>query len=453
MLVLRVLTHRPALLATLLGVLWAPPALGGAVPSTPDGGDDAEPVAWWLLDRPADADLSWSLDGPARLTLGGNMRTEYERYDQTDLGATPASGDGYFLRRLLVHTDLRVDDRLRLFAEFGHSAVDAKDAPHAPTDADPAYVHQAYAEVGTDSARLRLGRQEIGLGSGRLFSVRDGPNVRRSFDAARLTARGDGWTLDAFGGAEVRLRPNALDNRPDDAATAWGAYLTLGDDRSGIDLYYLGVNRERAVYADGATGETRHSVGARLWGARGGWDYNIEPVVQFGRAGGGDVRAWTVASDLGLTLGDGPDAPRLGLKANAVSGGRSGGRLETFNALFPNNSYFSEAALFAPANLLDLNPTLTVHPRDDLTVVGMWDFLWRYDTGDAVYAPPGVPALPADATDARFIGHSLSVSGEWRARERLTVFVAWTHFWAGGAVSGAGGRDVDYLLLSLQWTF
>ena len=127
--------------------------------------------------------------------------------------------------------------------------------------------------------------------------------------------------------------------------------------------------------------------------------------------------------------------------------------MNTFNALFPNNSYFSEAAIFAPANLIDLNPMLTLHPRDDLTLTLLWDFLWRYDTSDAIYVPPGLPAIPGDATDARFIGHSLSIAAEWRVRERLTVFAAYAHFQAGPAVTKAGGKDQDYFLVGLGWSF
>src|SRR5690606_5932233 len=95
-------------------------------------------------------------------------------------------------------------------------------------DEDEAYIHQAFTEFGfgdgfgVGNGGIRLGRQEIAFGSGRLFSLRDGPNIRRSFDAARLTLGLGQTTVDAFVGAEVQTRPDAFDNRPDDAVLAGG---------------------------------------------------------------------------------------------------------------------------------------------------------------------------------------------------------------------------------------
>ena len=38
----------------------------------------------------------------------------------------------------------------------------------------------------TSKLSFRLGRQEMGFGVSRLVGIREGPNVRRSFDAARI---------------------------------------------------------------------------------------------------------------------------------------------------------------------------------------------------------------------------------------------------------------------------
>lgn len=422
-------------------------------------------LAWYLLDRPEPERLrALSHDSP-RITLdvGGSIREQYESYRNFELGVEPAARgwDEYHLHRLLVFADLRVADRFRVFAEFGNSLIAGNERPTSPADEDEAYIHQAFAELSfgdgvlAGDGGIRLGRQEIALGSGRLFSLRDGPNIRRSFDAARLTLGLGQTTVDAFVGAEVRTRPDAFDNRPDDAVLTWGVYSTTRDllDGLNLDAYYLGVDRERSVFDTGVAPETRHSVGLRLWGEAGLLDYNFEPILQFGDVGHRDILAWTIASDTGIRLGSGAQAPRLGVRANIISGGHSDDRVQTFNAIFPNNSYFSEAAIFAPANLIDLNPMLTIHPRDDLTLTLMWDFLWRYDTSDAIYGPPGVPAIAGDATGERFVGHSLSISAEWQVRERLKLFAAYTNFQAGPAVTDAGGDDLDYFLVGLDWSF
>ncbi len=421
--------------------------------------------SWWMLDRPEFELIPVvALDSP-RITVdvGGSIREQYESYRNFELAVDPAASgwDSYHLHRLLVFADLHIEDRFRIFTEFGNAQIAGNERPTSPVDDDDAYIHQAFVEVGfgdgieSDEGGIRIGRQEIAFGSGRLFSLRDGPNIRRSFDAARLTIGFGQTTVDAFVGTEVQTRSGAFDNRPDDAVLAWGLYTTTRDifEGTNLDAYYLGIDRDRSVFDSGAAPETRHSFGLRLWGSSGPVDYNFEPVIQFGDFGDRDTLAWTIASDTGIRLGQGDRAPRVGLRANIISGGHSEGRLNTFNALFPNNSYFSEAAVIAPTNLLDLNPTLTLHPHEDLTLTFMWDFLWRYDTDDAVYVPPGIPGIAGDATDERFIGHSLSISTEWRLRERLKLFAAYTHFHAGPAVTDAGGHDLDYVLFGLDWSF
>src|SRR5580692_3787223 len=78
------------------------------------------------------------------------------------------------------------------------------------------------------------------------------------------------------------------------------------------DLYYLGLDRRNAAFDSGVANQTVHSVGTRLWGQAGAWDYNTEGVFQFGSFGARDIRAWTIASNTGYTTGSLWGQPRLG---------------------------------------------------------------------------------------------------------------------------------------------
>ena len=69
-----------------------------------------------------------------------------------------------------------------------------------------------------------------------------------------------------------------------------------------VDLYYLGSRRKEAQFQQGTANELRHSVGSRLWGTAGPWEYNFEAVYQWGEFGDGNIRAWTIASDTGYHL-------------------------------------------------------------------------------------------------------------------------------------------------------
>src|SRR6185295_7596733 len=117
------------------------------------------------------------------------------------------------------------------------------------------------------------------------------------------------------------------------------------------------------------------------------WDYNTELVGQWGRFGTGPIRAWTVASDTGYRLSGVPLRPRLGLKADIASGDRdhSDRTLGTFNALFPKGSYFSEADLLGPYNLMDLHPSIELHLCRNVSLTPDADFFWRQSTHDGIY--------------------------------------------------------------------
>ena len=52
--------------------------------------------------------------------------------------------------------------------------------------------------TGPSAAVLRVGRQEIALGSGRMYALREGPNVPLSFDGVRAIAHAGRWRLDAW---------------------------------------------------------------------------------------------------------------------------------------------------------------------------------------------------------------------------------------------------------------
>ena len=52
---------------------------------------------------------------------------------------------------------------------------------------------------------VRIGRQEIGYGASRLVGIREGPNMRRSFDIARIMIHQSKSSFDLLYGKEVDI--------------------------------------------------------------------------------------------------------------------------------------------------------------------------------------------------------------------------------------------------------
>ena len=401
--------------------------------------------------------------GDAYLSLGGEGRWRYERYHNYQWDPDSPDDDGYLLQRYLLYADLHLGAWFRAFAQLQSSLEEWRADGPRPTDEDSLDLHQLFGDVrlpldrNDDTLSLRLGRQEMLYGSQRLVSVRESPNIRRSFDAIRAITRVDAWRVDGFFGRPVPEHRGVFDDwHAEDSILFWGAYATgpLLEGAS-LDLYYLGLRNPDAEFAQGSGDETRHSLGARLFGERGGWDYNFEGVIQLGTFGGDAIRAWTLAADTGFTFAAAPLAPRVGLRADAISGDGDpeDGRLGTFNPLFPRGAYFSEAALVWPANLIDVDPSIEVQLSPTLRITADYDFFWRYSSDDALYTSGGSVARPPDG-GARFIGHQPSVALAWQVERHTTLNLAYTHFFAGGFIRESGpDTDVDFAAVWLVYRF
>ncbi len=395
------------------------------------------------------------------LSLGGSIREQLEGYRNRDFGFSDANDDVYLLHRLLLHADLHASESVRMFAEVGNTLIEGRQGEPSPVDENQLFVNQAFIDARwefseANAVRTRLGRQELPFGSGRLLSLRDGPNNRLSFDAARVTVDSVSWTVDAILAAPVDIRRGMLDDRFNDDALLWGIYSTheVEPGEMSINLYYLGIARTHRRFGSAEGDETRHSIGTRVFGAISGVDYNLEAVGQFGSLGDADIRAWTIASDIGYTWKNHSWKPRIGLRANIQSGARGGREItETFDPLFPSNSYFSEAAALSPSNLMDINPSVRLHPSPGLQIDGSWDFVWRTSEQDSVYAPPGVPLFEPEGSAGRFVGHSVSVRATQKLGRGATVNSAYTHFFVGDAMRTAGGEGIDYFALWMDWKF
>lgn len=409
--------------------------------------------------RPLDELKCIGIAPDTTLTLGGELRERLELVRAPDFGLEQKR-DAVLLHRAMLHADLRVGDSVRAFAQFGTFGYTGRVAERGPFDLNRLDLVQGFLEVtgpvAGGAAALRGGRQEISLGSARLVGTREGPNVRRAFDGVRASWTGGQTRVDAFYLRPVTIRPGVFDDATDRGEAFWGVYATSAvAGPLNADLYLLGQERDEARFAVGTGPERRRTIGARLFGEAGGWDWDWEGAYQFGRFGASNIGAWTIATDTGFTFRGVPYEPRLGLKADIASGDRDprDRRLGTFNALYPKLPYFSEANLIAPANIVDVHPSLALDLGSGFKVDLGWNALWRYTERDAIYGTP-LSAISATAgRPGRFIGHQAILGFEWQLSPNAVLAGQYVHFWRGDALRRAGGRDTDFLMTSIAYKF
>ena len=176
--------------------------------------------------------------------------------------------------------------------------------------------------------------------------MREGPNIRQSFDGLRVTRQTTDLRLEAFYLRPVVIQTGAFDDSRNEDQRFYGVYASKPLSKAvTLDIYALELDRDGVRFGAVRGDERRSSFGARLAGKRGPMDYEAEGMVQGGRFAGQDIRAWGGSVGAGYTLTQ-AWSPRLGLRFDAGSGDDDpgDGKLRTFNPLFPKGPISMKAA-------------------------------------------------------------------------------------------------------------
>src|ERR1700678_2792301 len=231
------------------------------------------------------------------LTIGGEAREVWEQIGNDNWGESPF-WNGYFNERYMVHFDVHYGKHVRTFVELKSGLNSFRIGGPRPIDEKKLDFQAAFLEVGTGDGtgndrnwiKFRAGRQEMEYGSGRLIDVREGPNVRLSFDGFKVKTGIGSWQIDGFAMRPDLDNPGFFDNAPNHAVGFWGVYGVRALKKSlTLDTYYLGLDRKTAAFNRGVGQEVRHTIGARLSRpiaqTKPGWDFDYEALWQFGSFG------------------------------------------------------------------------------------------------------------------------------------------------------------------------
>lgn len=398
--------------------------------------------------------IPFGRDGKSYLSLGGEIRENIEYFQNAQWGKGPQS-PAYLLQRYMGHIDLHWEDRIRFFAQLKSGIEVGRNGGPRVFDEDKLDLNQAFVDIvlakrDKQSVTLRAGRQELAYGSARLVSTREGPTVHQTFDTARLIFTTPRWRVDAFASKPVQTKTDLFDDWPDFTRTFWGLYTTgtLRPPNTHLDIYYFGLEHSNSKFQQGTARERRHSIGSRFWGTRGGLDYDVEPLLQFGTFGAGNILAWAVESDNGYTLRKTPLTPRVGAGIDIESGDRDPHHpdLQTFNPLFPRGLYHQLVNLTGHLNSISFNPTTTLHFTPRLSLTQNWQFIWRESLSDGIYGV-GANFLRAEpAGNARYLGSQPTTVVNWTPQRHFSVIFIYTHFFPGQGLENTGpAKDVNHV--------
>ena len=397
------------------------------------------------------------------LTLGGEYRIRLESFTNESY---TSENDAYYSQRIDLHASLRLGQRIRFFGELYHGYTSGENRLIEDEEID---LHQGFLEVnllskGSSSLLVRLGRQEIGYGASRLIGIREGPNMRRSFDLAKVVYTKGKGSLNLIYGNELSYDFDAFDNqsnlfeRSSQNPTIWGLYLkeNFVGKPGNLDFYYFGFNTKTARFNDVVGEETRHSIGVRSYGKMGRYSFNTELIYQFGELGESTISAYNFETDWKYVVIDAGWKPTLGLRLDFSSGDKSvgDGKIQTFNPMFVNPAIYSLAAVNTPANLTGFHPNLTINPAKGFSIYMDYALFYRTRGSDGLYTPPRFLLRESNGVDEKHIGDVIGLQANWEINRNISFDLRSSYFIAGKFIKATGdAENTFYVAPTMSFKF
>jgi hypothetical protein len=391
-------------------------------------------------------------------SLGLGLRERAESTQIAPFGIGNPHANTYVIQRLELHADIRPDADWQIFVQMQDDRAFGKHTL-AAADGDRLDLEQAFVLYSHDLAggkfKVRAGRQQMAFDLQRFIGVRDGPNVRQSFDALWANWEKAAWRFIAFWSHPVQSRNNSPFDDYSSSHLQYGGFRIERKEvgPGSLSAYYSRYKADAAQYLDARGNDRRDILDARYQIARGPIDWDLEGMWQSGWVGSERIRAWAVGSRGGYTFERARGKPRIGVQFDLASGdGRRGdGILGTFNPLFPNAYYFTLASTPTYANLIHVRPSLELRPVHNVKVIAGVGMQWRQTTADAVYVIPNRPLAATAGQPGRWTGVYEQLRTEWTVSPHWSAAIEGVQYQVSDVIRRAGGLNANYFGVELRF--
>ncbi|MDR3404893.1 MAG: alginate export family protein [Chthoniobacter sp.] len=464
------------------GGLFAAALLAGGLLSSFAGETDVKATVDKTVVEPAPETNPLSFfDGKVVFDLQERLRWE-NRSNNFDFnsGARAITDGNWFEQRFRIGVAIKPVEWLKIYAQGQDVREFNGRRPLVPgasgAEGDDAFdLRQAYIEI-SDYDKcpwgLKVGRQELSYGDERLVGVSDWTNYARTFDAAKVIYKGQGFSLEAFTSTPAIILRNEYDqsdlfngNETNRDLVFSGAYLSLNSLPFGTwDFYSFVLDQANGNvgYAQGTLNTALPkgslldrsdfvTLGSLIKGdpkKLHGWEFSGEFAWQGGKVRDLNLNAFAVNAGVGYNFLDTPWVPRIFVEYNYASGddNPASGDIGTFQNLFPtNHKFYGIMDMFSWQNMQDAHVSVSVQPTKALTAQVDYYAHWLANNNDAWYRANGINTvrpLNAAAKDAgNYQGSEVDFILTWNVKKYFQVQGGYAHFFAGSYLSDTGAHD------------
>ena len=439
------------------GITAVPARISASVGPPPAGSSDT-----FLLPSTVApvSSLNYQLPGWIRLFAAERIRLE----EVTGQNYRSGGGDTYLLLRFRLGMMLRPVPWLHVYSELQDARVAWQTPPVKPPNENTWDLRQAYIQIGEDDdARfsLKVGRQEVNFGAGRLIGRSDWRNAGRTFDAALVSFREGRYRLTAFSLSVVVPLSEGLSHHQSGVAIH-GLY-------GGIDNLVPHAVLEPSVMWRVAPGYrtdagvpaklSEMTYGLRLAGMITHYiDYSAEGAGQSGKIATDTSSGWTVSLVGGYTATALQWRPRLFIDYLYASGdGHPGdGNRTTWHQLHPTHHDRNGLAdQIGWQNIRSVRSGVRFEPVRNWTVAGTVADWALANAKDALYDTSGaVVAKDPSGRAGTHIGVELDVETSCRLNRQLDVIAGLARILPGSFLKRTTpGKPYTYPYIGLNYVF